>query len=89
MQKQNDLVVQGSGQHWMLSFGAVRIHNDHVQGGRRTITGCSVCEEGLGGALAATTRVEKPLDGEKVVEGDGADKEGDAASPPDPWADWR
>lgn len=89
MQKQNERLIQGTSGSWNLSFGAVRIHNAHLQGGRGVGANCPVCNEGLGGALAPTPAREKPDTVDEVDKGDGTDKEGDTTPPPDPWADWR
>ncbi len=89
MQKQDDKSVQGAGVNWVLSLGAVRVHNDHLQGGQRSSAGCGVCQEGLGGALAPLANRKEPVEDEKVVESGGADKEADAAPSHDPWPDWR
>ena len=76
MPRQDDQFVQGEGDDRRLSFGAVRVHNGHLQSGRRVTAGCIICVEGLEGALAEVTPPKRPAE---VAEGDGADEEEDSA----------
>ena len=73
-----DSVVQSESAGRMLSFGAVRVHNLHLQGGRSYRKDCRICGEGLDGALEEAAW--QPTEGPEVAESDGADEEGDAAS---------
>ena len=78
---------QGESGDRMLSLGSVRIHNRHVSGGRKSGSGCRICEGGLEGALAPVTPV--PAKEDEVAKGDGGDKKDDPTPPSDPWAAWR
>ncbi len=80
----NDKDIQGEGGDRMLNFGAVRVHNNHLQGGRTTGRGCLVCSEGLEGALSPIPEAE---DKPEVVESDGGDEKGDTPPPSDSWPD--
>ena len=76
MPRQNDVLVQSEGGDRMLSFGAVRVHNGHLQSGRKVVRGCDICTQGLEGAMAPdATFEEKP----EVAESDGGDEEDDPA----------
>ena len=65
----------------VLRFGAVRIHNAHLQSGKLTRDACGVCSEGLEGAVAAPPKVEEPAKADEVAEGGGDHEEGDTSSP--------
>ncbi len=85
MPGQESAEVQITGSYRVLQYGEIRIHNGHLQSGRRKIRNCGVCSKGLEGALA-TVVVDKPrVEEPSVAKGDGADKERDAALPSDPW----
>ncbi len=67
----------------LLKIGPLRIHDSHIQMGRRSAVDCGVCAEGLDGALAKVEAPEGPSGKDAVVEGHGGDGEGDAAPPLD------
>lgn len=73
MQRPDDGLVQSPGGDRVLRFGAVRLHNGHIQSGRAHLHGCAICSSQLEGALETVAPVQKP----KVAESDGGDKEGD------------
>ncbi len=84
MSRPNDESVQSESGDRVLSLGAVRVHNGHLQSGRTITKGCVVCSEGLEGFMASAPKVkEKP----EVAEGDGADSEEDAALASGSWPD--
>ena len=89
MPEQNDSSIQSQGASWRLSFGAVRVHNSHLQSGRGSAPGCSVCSQGLVGLMAEDAPREKPSDENEVDKSDRTDEKEDSTSPPDPWVDWR
>ncbi len=76
MSRPDDNSVQSPGRDRVLRFGAVRIHNGHLQSGRQVTNGCPVCTEGLESALAAVAAPEREAE---VDKGDGGDEEDDAA----------
>ncbi len=87
MQEKTESTVQGEGGDRRLLFGAVRVHNAHLQGGRTAVVGCGVCSQGLAGAMG---QIAQERTGDKPVEvapRDGADGEGDSASPHSSWED--
>lgn len=88
MQRQTDESIQGAGSDRVLSFRAVRVHNDHLQSGVRHISRCGVCQEGLVGALAAPPEVKQPDKPNEVAESDRADKEGNTSPSYGDWADY-
>lgn len=85
MPRQNDIVVQGTGDDRMLSFGNVRVHNNHIQSGRSFSLGCHVCSEGLEGALSTLPTVEVKSE---VAKSDGVDEEEDATPSSGSGDDW-
>ena len=85
MPRQVEGVIQSAGNNRVLALGPVLIHNDHLLSGVREVRHCRVCVEGLGGVMEDIKK-GVPLDSApKVPEGDGADKKGDAPSPPGDW----
>ncbi len=79
MSRQDDKPIQGESEHRVLNFGAVRVHNRHIQGGRQTGRACGVCERELEGFMALSPVGDKT---DEVASGDGVDKEGDPALAP-------
>ena len=59
----------------LLSLAAMRVHNVHIQAGRRT-RGCLICGQDMEGLFQ---EVETPGGAVRVVEGGGADASGAAA----------
>ena len=86
MQRSNDESVQSPGGDRVLKFGAVRVHNGHLQTGVSTTRGCSVCSQGLEGVMEAVAESEKEPE---VVKGNGSDSEDDAPLALSSWADSR
>lgn len=81
-------LVQSEGGDWRLSLRAVRLHNSHLQSGRRSSKGCPICgAAGLEGALAPVEEERAADSKDEVAAGDGSDEKGDAASSPGSWAD--
>ncbi len=74
MSRQDDESVQGPGGDRVLNFGAVRVHNGHLQSGRTVTVGCLICSEGLEGALATPP---PPAEEPEVVKSNGGDESGD------------
>lgn len=68
----------------VLALRPLRIHNSHVQMGKRYLVGCSLCQGTMEGAIEEQYFTPKAAG---VDEGAGVDKERDAALPPDPWSD--
>lgn len=89
MQKQTGRTVQGAGLDRRLSFSAVRVHNDHLQSGRRTGSACPICENGLGGALETIEETRAPDSSDEVATDSGTDEEEDAPPSPRTWDDPR
>ncbi len=85
MQKEDERPIPGEGPSWRLSLRAVRFHNSHLQAGKGTGANCSICSEGLGGALAEIKETPKPADKDEVAPSDGDNKEGDS---PSSYSDW-
>ncbi len=79
MPRSNDVVIQGESSDRMLNFGAVRIHNRHLQEKLPSSISCPVCGEGLEGVMAPLGPRNAPAE---VVEGNGTDEEEDPAFPP-------
>ncbi len=79
MSGQNDKPIQSTGQHRVLNFGAVRVHNRHLQSGRQTGRGCGVCEGELEGFMALSTGRDKS---DEMAPGDGANEKGDSSLAP-------
>ncbi len=77
--------VPSQGELRVLDFGAVRLHQRHIQGGRRTVSECRLCEEGLAGISQVVERKPAPVEA-KVAEDHGGDEEEDASPPLDSWA---
>ena len=75
----NDQSIQGPSDHRLLDFGAVRVHNRHLQGGRAESRGCNICSSGLEGVMPEIPKAEVKVE---VAESDGGDAEGNAAPPP-------
>jgi len=71
--------VQSFGGVWLLQYGAIVFHNDHIQSGRRKAARCGVCSKGLEGAMATVKEDSAGPIEEPVAESDGVDKEGDSA----------
>lgn len=65
--------IQSQGGDWRLSFRAVRIHNDHLSGRRRTSSACPVCKQGLAGVLAKVEEQPEPVVENEMAEGNGGD----------------
>lgn len=63
----------------VLNFGALRIHNVHLQSGRTDSRGCRVCSEGLASVLA---KVEDGGSREPPVAESGGTDEEETAPPP-------
>ncbi len=85
MQEKNDGVIQSQGLDRRLSFGSVRVHNDHLSIGQKVGSGCRVCTAGLGGFMAEIAPPEEPDKKDEVVESDGGDKDRDSSPPPSDW----
>lgn len=66
----------------VLDFGAVRIHNNHIQSGQTTRTACAVCGQGMEAVFSTPQEVPARDTPDEVVPGDGDDKTGDAPPPP-------
>ncbi len=88
MQRSIDGNVQGQSAEWRLSFGAVRVHNSHLQGGKSRQQGCGICEKGLGGAMAKIEGEGKSDSEDEVVEGDGVDEKANTSPSYSDWADY-
>ncbi len=73
--------VRSSSRSGVLRLGAVRVHNDHILEGKRSVGRCRLCASGLGGAVATP---EAPRPDVVVAEGDGANEGG---NPPPPRGD--
>lgn len=71
-QASKPLYTEGGG--WLLSLGAVRLRNLHIQS-RPKHKGCGECGEGLARVLEEVAEDAAPDD--EVVEGAGADDSGD------------
>jgi len=70
--------VRSAGDGWRISLRAMRVHNNHLLSGKRTLETCGMCTEGLAGALAQTAeRFEYRPD--EMAEGDGDNKADDSA----------
>lgn len=82
MSRSNGQPVQSTGEDRVLSLGAVRVHNNHLQKGHAHGGGCAVCQNELEGALTADATFEPRVE---VVESDGADEDGDPALPSGGW----
>ena len=85
MQRPNDESVQSEGDYRVLNFGAVRIHNGHLQSGKRTTLGCRVCQKGLEGVMETPARREKPAE---VAPRDGGHEKDDPALAHGSGDDW-
>ncbi len=86
MPRENESIVQGESFDWRLSFRSVRIHNNHLQMGRKESKSCSVCSHGLGGLMERVEEVKKPDKADEVAKSDGTDDKPDATSSYDAWA---
>ncbi len=87
MPKKTTGFVSGESVEWRLSFGKVRIHNDHLSIGQEISSRCLICSQGLACALARLEEPEQPAAKDDVDKGDGTDKDGDATPPLDNWYD--
>jgi len=85
MSGQSKVAIPVEGVSRVLDYGAVRVHDSHIQGGQRTSLSCRLCGEGLAGLVAPVEAERAGDSGDAVAEGDGADKKGDAASPSGDW----
>ncbi len=85
MQGQTESTVQDEGADRRLKVRPLRVHNNHIQAGRREVASCVVCKKGLASLMEeiAATRARDSKD--EVPAGGGTDKEGDAPSPPGDW----
>ncbi len=86
MPRQDDELVQGEGDHRVLHFGAVRVHNNHLQSGRTSSRGCPVCSEGLEGFMPSVPSVEV---NPEVDASNGGDEERDPTPSSGSWDDPR
>ncbi len=67
----------------VLDFGAVWVHNNHIQSGFKTARACAMCTKGLDGAYAPFESAKPVGEPVAVSTGDGDDKAGDPPSAPD------
>ncbi len=83
MQKPDvELVPAESGER-RLNFGAVRLHNSHLQSGLKNKQGCGLCSQGLEGITSPVMEAKRPDPKPEVDQGDGGDAERDPAPSPD------
>lgn len=85
MQGPDEVIVQDARGDGVLRFGAMRVHNLHLQGGVAKAKTCALCARGLESILAKGEGIPAPAT--KVAEGDGGDQEDDTASSSGDWAD--
>lgn len=82
MSGQTDSGVSFEGTDRVLDFGGVLTHNRHIQSGRKIVSSCGVCTEGLEGALEAVPQVVPEA---ALAEGDGDDEKEGAPPPSGGW----
>ncbi len=77
--------VQSYSEERSIDYGAVRIHDDHLQSGLRKVKRCRLCSEGLGGFYAPPREAQSVDEKPGVVKSGGADEKEDAALAPVDW----
>ncbi len=80
MQEKTNLPFQDDGPVRLFNGLGLLSHNSHVKRGLRLLPSCGFCKGGVG---ALTTEVKSPEPESGVVEGGGADEEGNAPSASD------